>query len=390
MKILQKLSGRIAMAILASCCVPLAGRAADDGARVRSLVDGAIVPLMARYDVPGMAVAVTLDGQPFVFNYGLASREQRTPVSDATLFELGSVSKTFAATLASYAQVLGKLSLDDHPGKYMPQLAGSPIDAARLLHLGTYTAGGLPLQFPDDVTDAQMTDYLRQWQPKAAPGVLRQYSNPSIGLLGDLSALSLGRDFTEVMENDIFPQLGLKHTYVRVPEKAMMDYAWGYDKAGKPVRMNPGVLAAQAYGVRSTAADVLRFMQANIAPQQVEEPMRRALAGTQVAYYRVGPMLQGLGWEQYGYPVPLERLLAGNASTMSMQANAASAIASPQAASGPTLFNKTGSTNGFGSYVAFVPAKQIGIVLLANKNFPIPARVEAAHAILEQLARSAK
>jgi len=61
----------------------------------------------------------------------------------------------------------------------------------------------------------------------------------------------------------------------------------------------------------------------------------------------------------------------------------------PQAPSQPTLFNKTGSTNGFGAYVAFVPARQIGVVMLANKNLPIPARFIATHAVLEQLSSRA-
>ena len=107
---------------------------------------------MAEHDVPGMAVAATVDVLASFFLYGVASREKNTPVTETTLFEVGSISKTFTATLAAYAQVLGKLSLDDHPSKYLPQLKGNAIDKASLLNLGTYTAGGLPLQCPDAVT----------------------------------------------------------------------------------------------------------------------------------------------------------------------------------------------------------------------------------------------
>lgn len=204
---------------------------------------------MAEHKVPGMAVAVTVDGKTYFLNYGLASREKKTPVSEATLFELGSISKTFTATLATYAQVLGKLSLDDHPGKYMPQLQGSAVDKASLLNLGTYTAGGLPLQFPDEVeSQQQMLSYFQQWKPAAAPGAQRQYSNPSIGLFGHITALALKHDFADAMETQLFPQLGLKNSYVHVPAGAMANYAWGYNKENKAVRVNPGMFDAEAYG----------------------------------------------------------------------------------------------------------------------------------------------
>ena len=376
----------MAIALISSCFLPLASQAADDTAKIRAIVDTAIRPLMAEYDVPGMAVAVTVDGQPMFFNYGVASREKNTPVSEATLFELGSVSKTFTATLAAYAQVLGKLSLDEHPGKTMPQLKGSAIDKASLLNLGTYTAGGLPLQFPDEISDKQMTGYFRQWKPEAAPGVQRRYSNPSIGLLGHITGLALKSDFADAVETRLFPGLGLNHSYIHVPESAMADYAWGYDKANKAIRVNPGVFAAEAYGVKSTAADMMRFVQANIAPGKLEEPMQRAVDGTHIGYFKVGGMVQGLGWEQYPYPVTLEHLLAGNSENIIWESNPAKRLTPPLTPSGPTLFNKTGSTNGFGAYVAFVPEKKIGIVMLANRNFPIPARIKAAYAILEQLA----
>lgn len=83
-------------------------------------VDRAFRPLLAQYDIPGMAVAVTVNGQRHYFNYGAASKQSAAPVTPDTIFEHGSISKTFTATPASYAQALGRISLNDHPGAYMP------------------------------------------------------------------------------------------------------------------------------------------------------------------------------------------------------------------------------------------------------------------------------
>ncbi|HVY59156.1 MAG TPA: class C beta-lactamase [Xanthobacteraceae bacterium] len=361
-------------------------QAAGRDAEITAVVGRTFRPLLDAYDVPGIAVAVMADGKSYFFGYGVASKDSKTPVTKDTLFEIGSVSKAFTATLVSYARTIGAISLDDHPGKYMPQLRHTAIDKASLLNLGTYTAGGLPLQVPDGVTnDAEMLTYFRTWKPSAPPGAQRRYSNPSIGLLGYIAGLAMNGNFADLIETQLLPKLGLSHSYIRVPQAEMSNYAWGYDKSNKPTRVRPGVLDAEAYGIKSTAADMIRFVEANIRPETVEPPLRRAIDGTHVGYFKIGEMMQGLGWEQYPYPITLDRLLAGNSGKMSLQANAARELIPPQTPSRPTLFNKTGSTNGFGAYVAFVPEKKIGIVMLANKNFPIPARVTAAYAVLEQL-----
>ncbi len=372
------------IALLSACFAA----AADDSAQLRAIVDRAIRPVIAEYDVPGMAVAVTIDGKAHYFNYGLASREHQTPVTENTLFELGSISKTFTATLASYALATGKLSLDDHPGQYMPELKGSAIDQASVLHLGTYTAGGLPQQFPDEVPDDGMIAYFQQWKPDAAPGTQRRYSNPSLGLFGHVAGLALGGTLADAMEGRILPGLGLRHTHVRVPPEAMADYAWGYDKANQPGRVKPDLFADETYGIRSSSADMIRYLQVNLDPGRLETPLRRAVEGTHVGYFRIGGMVQGLGWEQYPYPLPLRELQAGNSAAMISEANPARRLVPPLEPPAATLFNKTGSTSRFGAYAAFVPARKIGIVILANKNYPIPARVKAAHAILEQLEAS--
>ncbi len=365
--------------------VPLRSRAGADPEKLRAMVDGAVRPLLARYDIPGMAVALTVDGQAHVFNYGVSSKESQAPVTASTVFEIGSISKMFTTTLAALAQVNGQLSLNAHPGRYLPRLKGRPIDRATLLHLGTYTAGGLPLQFPDGTEgEAGALAYFQAWKAEAAPGTVRQYANPSIGLLGAVTAVAMKGRYADLVETQLLRKFGMRHTHIRVPPEALADYAWGY-RQGRPVRVSPGPMDEASYGIKSTAADMIRFVQANIDPRGLEAPLRHAVAATQVGHFRVGGMVQGFGWEQFPYPLSRELLLGGHAAELIFDPNPVQPLAA-QAAPTPRLFNKTGSTGGFGAYVAFVPAKRIGLVMLANRNYPIPARVEAAYTLLEALA----
>ena len=113
------------------------------------------------------------------------------------------------------------MRLDDRASQHWPALQGSRFDGISLLDLATYTAGGLPLQFPDSVQKdrAQIRDYYRQWQPTHAPGSQRLYSNPSIGLFGYLAARSLGQPFERLMEQQVFPALGLEQTHPTCPRR---------------------------------------------------------------------------------------------------------------------------------------------------------------------------
>ncbi|NAO97763.1 MULTISPECIES: class C beta-lactamase [unclassified Halomonas] len=357
-----------------------------ESADIEALVNDTIAPLMAEHRIPGMAIALSINGQQHYFNYGLANQEAGIPVTDETLFELGSISKIFTAALTGYAQASGALSLSDPASHYLTELEGSAFDEITLLELGTYTAGELPLQFPESVqSEETMIDYYRQWQPESAPGSHRLYSNPSLGLFGYLAAQSLGQPFEMAMEEALFAPLGLEHSYFQVPEAQQANYAYGYSKEDEPIRVNPGMLDAQAYGLKSTAADVLTLVEANMSGAELNEPLSQALAATRTGYFEVGNMTQGLGWESYAYPVALDQLLVGNSLEMILQPNPANRLTPPLAPRQEALYNKTGATNGFGGYVAFVPSEQIGIVLLANRNYPNQARIEAAQHILTKL-----
>jgi beta-lactamase class C len=228
---------------LTACCAGLLAsgycHAADrEKDTVEAVVAGAVRPLMAHEEIPGMAIGVVSDGQIYIFNYGVASKATGKPVTGHTLFEIGSVTKTFTATLASYAQLEGRLSLADPVSKYLPALRGSTFDEVSLLNLGTHTSGGLPLQVPESVTnDDQLISYFQNWKPTHAPGTYRTYSNPSIGLLGRITEKCLNESYSTLMEGRLFPALGLKDTYIDVPAGRMDDYAEGYTSDNAPIRM---------------------------------------------------------------------------------------------------------------------------------------------------------
>lgn len=383
--------GRIIVAVVfAICAVPLSHAAGDAQDRVKRAADSSILPLMSKERIPGMAVGVALAGKTYVFTYGVASTETRRPITRDTLFEVGSVTKTFTATLACYAQVNGSLSLSDKVAKYLPVLEGSEFGNLSLLHLATHTPGGIPLQVPDPIANNdQLMEYFKNWRAAYKPGTYRTYANPSIGTLGLIAAKSMGQDFAALLEQRIFPGLGLKSSYIHVPPAKMADYAQGYTKDDAPIRMAPGVLDSEAYGLRTTAGDLLRFLEANMSGVPLDEPLRKAIAETHTGYFQAGPMTQDLIWEQYPYPVALQTLLDGNSPAMIYNPTPVTRIDPPRQPRPGVLINKTGSTNGFSAYVAFVPAKRLGIVILANKSYPIEERVTAAFRILTALAPSA-
>ncbi|MBX8515077.1 beta-lactamase [Pseudomonas cichorii] len=349
-------------------------------------VHAEVMSVMQQYNIPGMAIAVTDNGQRRFYEYGVSSRDIQEKVSNDTLFELGSISKLFTATLATWAQANGQLSLTDSIDTYVPQLYGSRLGKVPLFHLGTHTAGGFPLQFPEAIRDnGQMMSYFKAWQPHYLPGAHRSYANPSIGLLGMIAASSMKLPFNTAMEQHLFPALGMTNSYLDVPANRQSWYARGYNKQDEPVRLNPGVLAAEAYGMKSGSGDLIRFVEANMGIVQTAPALQRALADTRTGYFTSGPMTQDLIWEQYTLPLKLETLLEGNSSKMAYETQPATALNPPLAAQQDVWINKTGSTNGFGGYIAFVPGKKLGIVILANKNYPNEARVRMAYRILNQL-----
>ena len=354
------------------------------------MADRVFQPVIKKYDIPGLAVGVSVNGSEFYYTYGEASRETKAPVTSDTIFELGSVSKIFNVTLATLAEQRGLLSLNQPVSAYLPELKGSAFDKITLINLATHTSGGLPLQVPDAVKDdAELMTYLKNWKPPYKAGTMRSYSNVSIGLLGRIAGQRLGSNYKQAAEGQLFPALGLKSTFVEVPAAAMDRYAFGYAKARKPIRVGPGVLDDEAYGIKSTVRDMVRLLEFNLKPGTLAPDLAAAIEKTHTGYFDTAYYTQDMVWEQYAWPVALKRLLDGNSAKMSLESQPVKKRAKPLAPQTSVLMNKTGSTNGFGAYVVLVPTAQIGLTVLANRNYPNTARAEAGLKLIQALEASA-
>lgn len=372
--------------LLAASCSSFAVQEQLSARQIEKLVNRTVAPLMKEQGIPGMAVAVIYKGYPLYFTWGKADVQGNRPVTQQTLFELGSVSKTFTGVLGGDALARGEINLNDPAPKYWPALTGNPWQGITLLQLATYTAGGLPLQVPDAVTnsDALLTFY-QTWQPQWAPGTQRLYANASIGLFGALIVKPSGMSFQQAMLKRVFAPLNLTHTWINVPAAEENHYAWGY-RAGKAVRVSPGMLDAEAYGVKSSIEDMAHWVQANMAPERLEDKtLAQGIQLAQSRYWQVGNMYQGLGWEMLNWPVKRKTVIDGSDNKVALAPQPATRIEPPMPAVKASWVHKTGSTGGFGSYVAFIPQQQLGIAMLANKSYPNTERVKAAYAILEAL-----
>ncbi|EPL6454570.1 class C beta-lactamase [Providencia rettgeri] len=348
-------------------------------------VDNIIKPLMKKQGIPGMSVAISMEGKHYIYHYGVQSKQNQEPVNDNTLFEIGSLSKTFTATLAAYAQVQGKLDFSQKVSHYIPELKGSAFDHITVMNLATHTSG-LSLFVPDTITNStELTRYYQNWIPEKAIGQFRSYSNLGTGLLGIVTAKQLKMPFEQAMEKLMLPSLGLKHTYIHVPKNQQKNYAQGYNKKDQPVRVTPQILDAQAYGLKSNAKDLIRFLEINMQTVKVAKPWQEAVEDTHTGLYLTDSFVQDMMWESYPWPVSLSQLQQGNRDEMALQPQKVDAIQPALPPETRAFYNKTGSTNGFATYAVFIPEEQVAVVLLANKWYPIPDRINATYQLIEKI-----
>ena len=177
-------------------------------------LDDAIRAEMERRHIPGVGILVIKNGKIVrEKGYGLANVEHQVPVGAKTVFQSGSVGKTFTAALIMLLAEDGKLSLDDKVSKH---LTGTPKqwEAITIGHLLTHTAGlGDPYQkldFRKDYTDQELIALEAAIPMLSAPGEKYSYSNMGYHLLGFIANQAGGKFYGEQLRERIFAPLKMR------------------------------------------------------------------------------------------------------------------------------------------------------------------------------------
>jgi CubicO group peptidase (beta-lactamase class C family) len=332
-------------------------------------IDELVREQMERWQVPGLAVGIFHDGHVETAGYGIASIETKQPVVPETLFQIGSISKVFTATLVMTLLDEGRFDLDAPVVTYVPDLPLADETArctVTIRHLLTHMGGFYGDRFDDhgigDDALARAVAAFGDLRQQTVPGELWTYCNAGFDLAGRAVELVLGQPFEQAMRERVFKPLGLERSTYFASEAIRHSVAVGHtqlpgeearvaDPWPIPRRSNP------AGGISSNVGELLRFARAHMQDGELDgvrvlsAESARAMRTTQTeAGY---PQTWGLGW-------------------------------SLSETGGVTIAGHGGATNGFMARLTTVPERGFAIVILTNGDHGSAAHGKIGDVALER------
>ena len=285
------------------------------------------------------------DGRTRVVSYGDPG-PGRPPLDASSVFEIGSISKVFTATLLAEMVQDGTVKLDDPVQKYLPAGVRLPTRNGKAITLGMLSEqnSGLP-RMPGnfhpadptnpyaDYTTQQMYEFLSGYTLKRDPGEKFEYSNLGVGLLGSVLASIAGKSYEELARERIFAPLGMTHTAITLTPWMQSHLALGHNEAGSVVANWDLPALAGAGAIRSTAEDMLKFAAANLHPDR--GVIQQSMAFAQTGRAAAGGDSIGLNW-----------------------------ITSRRA--GPPIVWHNGGTGGYRTFLGLQPSTHRAVVILTN------------------------
>jgi CubicO group peptidase (beta-lactamase class C family) len=344
--------------LLASCAAHAPALHPEDVDRI----DAVAKDELARGRHVGFVVGVLKDGARAVRGYGRLAADRPEAPDGRTVFEIGSITKAFTGILLADAAVEGRVALDDPVRRHLPEGWKIPVREGReitLAHLATHTSGfpRLPanLAFKDpsnpyaSYSETDLSSFLGSYMLRREPGDRYEYSNLGAGLLG--RALS-GGDYEKLVLARIASPLGLEDTRIALTEDQKRRLGPPHAVVGKPAANWDLPTLAGAGALRSTADDLLRFLEANLGAGP-----GTALALSHEERFRAGPQGPriGLGWHL-----------------------------TPLLSNGKIMIWHNGGTGGYRSFAGFVKETRTAVVVLANTAADVDG---LAVALLELLNR---
>ena len=289
------------------------------------------------------------DGRTRVIAYGDAGPGQ-PPLDGNSVFEIGSISKVFTATVLARLVQDGRVTLDDPIQKYLPASVHIPSRNGKQITLGNLSEqnSGLPRMptnfHPKDPTNPyadysvqQMYEFLSSYELQRDPGAQFEYSNLGVGLLGHVLSLIVGKSYEDMERESVWQPLGMTHTGIPLTPWMKEHMALGHDEQGTVVPQWDLLALAGAGAIRSTTSDMLKFLDANLHPER--GALQRAM---DFAHHEREPaggpnMAIGLNW------------LTRRAGT-------------------DTIVWHNGGTGGYRTFIGFEPSKHFGVVVLTNSG----------------------
>jgi serine-type D-Ala-D-Ala carboxypeptidase/endopeptidase len=300
----------------------------------------------------GMVVGLVDEHGSSIVSYGKMGDGTSQEVSGDTLFEIGSITKTFTGLLLQDMIERGEMKLNDPVAGYLPKLVRMPTRNGKeitLFHLVTHTSG-LPRN-PENLdpkrADNPLAEYtteklnacLSGYKLTRQPGAKFEYSNLGSGLLGHVIALKAGTDYESLVVDRICRPLKMESTRITLTPELKARLATGHNQFGYAVSNMDFQSQAGCGALRSTANDLLKYVAANLSltPSSLTSLMKKTHA---VHFQSTIPAVNvALAW---------------------------GVLFDPQ---GSKIVSHGGATYGYRAFAGFDKTRRRGVVVLSNSSY---------------------
>lgn len=271
-------------------------------------VDSLVKEFMTKNNILGMNIGVLDDGKKHAYSYGDTKKGAHQLPDENTLFEIGSLSKTFTATLLAWFIQEEKIKPDDPINKYLPdsltklEFNGKPITIASL---SNHTSG-LP-RLPDNFfagadndnpykhyDDQKLFSFLKKYKPTREPGTQYEYSNLAFGLLAVILERVSGKSYEQLLHDLICEPLNMNNTWITLGKGDSSKFATGYTANGVYAHSWEFQSLAGAGAIRSDINDLLLYAEGQVAGGA--GPLQKAIALTHKQTFASGQSIVALGW----------------------------------------------------------------------------------------------